>query len=227
MIGGRAAPESSPRGASDCGRVPTPPLARVDDVRRRCLCRGARPVELHLRDDLLRRQLLHASEILARLHLVGARGIDLSGKRRALSGRLLDHRLRLSIRSGATSRRARSGKIRLGLRDANAILGRVDLHEQRIGLHMIVVADVDQLDVPAHLRENGNEVTVDRGVVSRLVHATVTPLLERPECAERGEQNDYGKDDAAFAGFRRGRRCPTLFDLCDVFLQCCSHGLDP
>ena len=61
-----------------------------------------------------------------RLHLVGLRRGDLRVERRALARRLLDHRLRLAVRAGAARRRARRGEIRLGLREAHLVLGRID-----------------------------------------------------------------------------------------------------
>jgi hypothetical protein len=66
-------------------------------------------------------------------------------------------------------------------------------------------------------------MTIDRGVVGRFVRATVAPLLECPDCSKRREQNDDGKDDAAFAGLRRRRGGAAWFDLFDVLLQCCGH----
>ncbi len=115
------------------------------------------------------------------LRLVGARRLDLRVERRALAGRLAHRRLRLPAVFLVPGGGARSREIGLGLRQLHAILLRIDLNEERVLLHVLVVARVHELDVAADLREDRYEVAVDGGVVRRLVGAAVAPLLISPD----------------------------------------------
>ena len=162
---------------------------RVRDVRS---CN--RRVELLLRDDLLGRELPRSGEISVSFVGVGARSTDLRVESSALAGGTLNLRLCLSSESAAASCCLGSHEICLRLLHPHAIIGVVELDEELACVNVIVLAHVHGLHVAADFRQHGNDVTVDLGVVGRLVGATVAPLLECPDHENQSDDTNYGKN---------------------------------
>ena len=131
--------------------------------------------------------------------------------------------MRLPVTAGTASRRLRGREIRFGLRHADAIFRRIDLDEQRLGSHVIVITHGDRLHIAAHLGQDGNQMAVDRRVVRRLVAPAVAPLPERPERPEGGKYDEHREDDSAASAFfflcRRHCGYVALFGF--LFENCC------
>ena len=101
------------------------------------LCAAAsRRVELLLRDDLLRDELAIAREILVRLLRVRARGLICASSDACWPVAGATCACACPVAPPLPAVATRGGKIGLGLRQTHLVLGRIDQHEHRVGLHV-------------------------------------------------------------------------------------------
>jgi hypothetical protein len=155
------------------------------------------------RDLVLRDQGLHALEVLdgfggLRLRLAQPRprrtqarlarrdlalgGLDAAGR----AGRGDRHALARRV-----GRRDGLAQIRLGAIEGHLVVARVELHQQRSRVHVLVVLDLDGLHGSADAGRDAVDVTVDLRVVGRLAHGIVPPEDDHQDRRhDRGHGND-------------------------------------
>ena len=128
----RACASRTPACARDVGRRRALLLLQRFERGRRRVGRRLGAVELLPGHDLLGHQFPGARQVGVGLGQVRLRGDDLRVERRPLVGRGLHRGLRLPLTLRAGHGGPRRGQVGFGLREPGPVLGRVDLHEQRI-----------------------------------------------------------------------------------------------
>ena len=133
----------------------------------------------------------------------GHRGlVDIDGRLGGVDHGLLNVELRLLARD----RRLRRGDIGLGLVERDLEVAVVDPGQHLAGLHMLVIADQDPIEVAGNLRRDGGVVGLHIGVIGGDQKVPDGPvILAIPGRAGQHGQRRTGQQQLAEIEFLRGR----------------------